>query len=125
MVLGLKGPDPAAVRAGQQFLGEGAWSDEALISRHQRLVGDSLGEGDGVVIVDGSGFPKQGRHSVGVAPQYCGALGNVANCQEGVFAAYASSKGYTFLTPLTAVLRKNCGCGLCSAKIRLSLEHPP
>ena len=97
MVLGLKGSDPAAVRAGQQLLGEGAWSDEAIISRHQHLVGDSLGEVDGVVIVDGSGFPKQGQHSVGVAPQYCGALGKVANCQEGVFAAYASSKGYTFL----------------------------
>jgi SRSO17 transposase len=97
MVLALKGPDPAAVRAGQQFLGEGAWSDESILARHQRLVGESLGQPDGVVIVDGSGFPKQGQHSVGVAPQYCGALGKVANCQEGVFAAYASSRGYTFL----------------------------
>lgn len=97
MVLALKGPDPAAVRAAQQFLGEGAWSDEAILTRHQRLVGESLGEADGIVIIDGSGFPKQGHHSVAVAPQYCNALGKVANCQEGVFAAYASSQGYTFL----------------------------
>jgi SRSO17 transposase len=55
MVLALKGADAAAVRAGQQFLGAGAWPDEAILARHQQLVGDSLGEPDGVVIVDGSG----------------------------------------------------------------------
>src|SRR5712691_10209971 len=97
MVVALKGPDLAAVRAGQQFLGEGAWEDGPILARHQRLVGENLGEVDGVVIMDGSGFPKQGTHSVGVAPQYCGALGKIANCQQGVFAAYASRKGYTFL----------------------------
>jgi SRSO17 transposase len=97
MVLALRGPDLAAVRAGQQFLGEGAWEDEPILVRHQQLVAESLGEADGVVIVDGSGFPKQGTHSVGVAPQYCGALGKIANCQQGVFAAYVSRKGYTFL----------------------------
>jgi SRSO17 transposase len=97
MVLALHGPDLAAVRAGQQFLGEGAWEDGPILARHQQLVAESLGEPDGVVIFDGSGFPKQGTHSVGVAPQYCGALGKIANCQQGVFAAYASRKGYTFL----------------------------
>jgi SRSO17 transposase len=97
MVLALRGPDLAAVRAGQQFLGEGAWEDAPILVRHQRLVAESLGEPDGVVIFDGSGFPKQGTHSVGVAPQYCGALGKIANCQQGVFAAYVSRQGYTFL----------------------------
>jgi SRSO17 transposase len=97
MVLALKGPDLAAVRAGQQFLGEGAWADGPILARHQQLVAESLGEPDGVVVFDGSGFPKQGTHSVGVAPQYCGALGKIANCQQGVFAAYVSRKGYTFL----------------------------
>lgn len=97
MVLALHGPDLAAVRAGQQFLGEGAWEDGPIRARHQELVAKSLGEPDGVVIFDGSGFPKQGTHSVGVARQYCGAVGKIANCQQGVFAAYASRKGYTFL----------------------------
>ena len=97
MVLALHGPDLAVVRAGQQFLGDGAWADEPILARHQRLVAESLGEPDGVVIFDGSGFPKQGTHSVGVAPQYCGALGKIANCQQGVFAAYTSRKGHTFL----------------------------
>jgi SRSO17 transposase len=97
MVLATRGPDPAAVRAGQQFLGQGAWDDTAILARHQGLVAESLGEPDGVVIFDGSGFPKQGTHSVGVARQYCGAVGKIANCQHGVFAAYASRQGYTFL----------------------------
>jgi SRSO17 transposase len=97
MVLATQGPDAAAVRAGQQFLGQGAWDDTAIVARHQRLVAESLGEPDGVVIFDGSGFPKQGTHSVGVARQYCGAVGKIANCQHGVFAAYVSRKGYTFL----------------------------
>jgi hypothetical protein len=63
----------------------------------QSLVAKWLGERDGVVIVDGSGFPKQGKHSIGVAYQYCGHLGKIANCQEGVFLAYTSRRGYSFL----------------------------
>jgi len=85
------------VRAMQQFLGEGAWDDRAILAAHQRLVAETLGEPDGIVIVDGSEFPKQGTASVGVARQYCGAQGKVANCQAGVFLAYASRKGYTLL----------------------------
>lgn len=85
------------VRAMQQFIGAGAWDDEAILKQHQRLVDESLGEPDGVLIVDDSGFPKQGSHSVGVKRQYCGVLGKVANCQVGVFVGYASSKGYTLV----------------------------
>lgn len=97
MVLALKGADRNAVRAGQHFIGAGNMDDEAMLQRHQALVAETLGDPDGVVIVDGSGFPKQGQHSVGVARQYCGVLGKVANCQEGVFAVYAGPQGYTFL----------------------------
>ena len=49
------------------------------------------------LILDGSGFPKQGGHSAGVAPQYCGALGKTANCQSGVFICYSSAKGHALL----------------------------
>ena len=97
IVLALLGPDPNAVRAAQQFIGQGEWEATALIQRYQELVAEWLGDPQGVVIIDGSGFPKQGHDSVGVAHQYCGALGKVANCQEGVFAVYVSPSGYTFL----------------------------
>ena len=94
MALALEGGD---VQAMQQFIGQGQWQDEALLQQHWRLVDETLGEADGVYIVDGSDFPKQGEHSVGVARQWCGRLGKVDNCQAGVFAAYASRKGYTLL----------------------------
>ena len=85
------------VRALQQFIGEGAWDDAAILAAHRRLVEETLGEEDGVLIVDGSDVPKRGRHSVGVAPQWCGATGKTDNCQAGVYLGYASRKGYTLL----------------------------
>jgi SRSO17 transposase len=100
MVLRLFGAGPDAdrrVRALQQFIGESPWDDQAILARHQSLVDESLGEDDGVFIVDGSDFPKQGKHSVGVARQWCGASGKKDNCQAGVFLGYASRKGYTLL----------------------------
>ena len=97
MLLDLVGPDRNAVRAMQEFMGAGQWAALELIRRHQEVVARSLGHSRGVVIVDGSGFPKQGEHSAGVARQYCGLLGKVANCQEGVFVVYTSPLGYTFL----------------------------
>jgi SRSO17 transposase len=97
MVLSLLGAKPNAIRGLQQFIGQGEWESEPLLLHLQELVSRWLGEEDGVVIVDGSGFPKQGKHSVGVAHQYCGVLGKIANCQEGVFLVYASRRGYTFV----------------------------
>src|SRR5260221_12916704 len=75
------------VRALQQFIGEGAWDDDALLIEHQRLVNETLGEEDGVFILDGSDFPKHGQHSAGVAPQWCGSTGKKDNCQAGAFLA--------------------------------------
>jgi SRSO17 transposase len=85
------------VRNMQQFIGEGAWDDATILEKHAALVAESLGEADGVLIVDGTDFPKKGKHSVGVARQYCGATGKVDNCQAAVFVAYASRHGHTLL----------------------------
>lgn len=79
-----------------------------------------LGEADGVALIDESGVVKQGEHSVGVAPQYCGAVGKVANCQNGVYLGYVSRKGYSLVNGKLFVpeewfdadhaeLRKKCG----------------
>jgi SRSO17 transposase len=97
MILALIGANPNAIRGLQQFIGQGAWTTAPFLERIQSRVAEWLGEADGIVIVDGSGFPKQGDHSVGVAWQYCGHLGKLANCQEGVFLVYASRQGYAFL----------------------------
>ena len=93
MVLKLQGPDRNAVRSLQQFVGESPWSDVPLLARLWAEVGATLGEEEGVLIVDGSDFRKQGRMSVGVALQWCGELGKRANCQVGVFVAYAGAQG--------------------------------
>jgi len=82
------------VQAMQQFISLGAWDDDAVLVQHQRLVAETLGDAEsGVLIVDGCDFPKQGTRSVGVARQYCGPLGKVANCQASVVACYASARG--------------------------------
>jgi SRSO17 transposase len=95
MALALAGGN---VQAMQQFISAGGWDDEAVLSTHQRLVADTLGDATtGVLILDGCDFPKQGAASVGVARQWCGALGKVANCQAGVLAAYAGAAGYTLV----------------------------
>ncbi len=95
MALALEGGD---VQAMQQFISEGAWDDEVILKTHQQLVAETLGDSQtGVLIIDGCDFPKQGKTSVGVARQYCGALGKVANCQASVVACYASDRGYTLV----------------------------
>lgn len=86
------------VQAMQQFISAGVWDDEAVLQRHQELVAETLGDAaTGVLILDGCDFPKQGTYSVGVARQWCGALGKVANCQASVVAGYASGRGYTLV----------------------------
>jgi len=94
MARALEGGD---VQAMQQFTSASPWDDHEIIRVHQREVGKILGQKDGMIIADGSDFPKQGENSVGVARQYCGALGKTANCQAGVFLAYASAHGHTLL----------------------------
>jgi SRSO17 transposase len=97
MVLALLGALPNAVRDLQRFMSQSAWDTRGPMTQLQARVAEWLGERDGIVIVDGSGFPKQGKHSVGVAYQYCGHLGKIANCQEGIYLGYVSRRGDSFL----------------------------
>jgi SRSO17 transposase len=83
------------VRDLQHFIGQSRWQTEAVVGIHQRLIAESLGETDGVVLIDESGGVKQGEDSVGVAAQYCGSVGKVANAQVGVYLGYASRQGYS------------------------------
>jgi len=81
------------VRAMQRLVSDALWDEAAMLDTSHRLVQDEMGEPDGVLSVDATGFAKKGQDSVGVARQYCGSLGQVDNCQVGVFAAYASRQG--------------------------------
>jgi SRSO17 transposase len=85
--------DGASPRVLQRFLTEARWDDAAVTRRLQQDLAPRLTHPDAVWAVDDSGFPKQGKKSVGVARQYCGALGKMANCQVGVFLAYLSPRG--------------------------------
>lgn len=85
MVLELFDATSAAVRGMQQFITKGTWEDSVVLNRHWQMVDDIIGCDDGVLIVDGSDFLKQGKESVGVKHQYCGEVGKTANCQAGVF----------------------------------------
>jgi SRSO17 transposase len=84
---------PVSARAFQRFLTEARWDDAAVIARLQEYLGPRLAHPLAVWVFDGSDFPKQGVKSVGVARQYCGALGKVANCQAGVFLAHVGPRG--------------------------------
>ena len=84
---------PGSARGMQRFLTDSPWDDEVIIGRLQEYLGTRLEQPEGVWVLDGSDFPKQGRKSVGVARQYCGRLGKVANCQAGMFLAYVSPLG--------------------------------
>jgi len=85
------------VRSLQYFVGQSQWETEPAIVIHQRLIGESLGEEDGVMLIDESSTVKQGCESVGVAAQYCGSVGKIANGQVGVYLGYASRKGYSLV----------------------------
>ena len=81
----------------QRVLDRYAWDAAAVRAALRRYVVAELGDPQGVLVVDETGFPKQGRHSVGVARQYCGTLGKIANCQIGVFLGYTTAHGHVGL----------------------------
>ncbi len=96
-LLGAAGAVDRRVRGLQDFIGAGGWDDAALLARHRRLVDETPGEAEGVLLVDGSDVPKQGTRSAGVARQWCGHTGKRDKCQAGVYLGYASTRGYTLL----------------------------
>ena len=81
----------------QQFLYRATWDPEAVRDDLRAYVVEHLGDPQGVLVVDETGFLKKGDRSVGVQPQYSGAAGRTANAQVGVFLTYAGPRGHTFL----------------------------
>lgn len=81
----------------QNFIGQSRWDHEPLLAELSQQVGAELGDEDAVLVLDPSGFPKKGTHSVGVERQWCGRLGKVDNCQIGVYLGYVSRVEHTLV----------------------------
>jgi len=81
----------------QSLLGRSSWSADALRDRVRDYTMAALGDTAGVLVVDETGFLKNGRHSVGVGRQYSSTAGRIENCQVGVFACYASRWGHALI----------------------------
>src|SRR5512144_801773 len=88
--------DPGPWRQ-QAVLGRSHWDADALRDVVRDGVVETLGSPDAVLVIDETGFLKQGKASCGVARQYTGSAGKITNCQIGVFAAYVSGHGHAFI----------------------------
>ena len=88
--------DPGPWRQ-QAILGRGRWDADALRDIVREYALEHLAADDAVLVVDETGFLKQGKASCGVARQYTGSAGKITNCQIGVFAAYVSRHGHAFI----------------------------
>src|SRR4051794_5439196 len=88
--------DPGPWRQ-QAVLGRSRWDADALRDLVRDYALASLAVPDAVLVVDETGFLKQGTSSCGVQRQYTGSAGKITNCQIGVFAAYVSDRGHAFI----------------------------
>src|SRR5215831_8034848 len=88
--------DPGPWRQ-QAILGRGRWDADALRDVAREYALEALCDGDAVLVIDETGFLKQGKASCGVARQYTGSAGKITNCQIGVFATYVSRHGHAFI----------------------------
>ena len=81
----------------QAILGRGRWDADGLRDIVREYVVEHIATDDAVLVIDETGFLKQGKASCGVARQYTGSAGKITNCQIGVFAAYVSARGHAFI----------------------------
>jgi len=78
----------------QQFVGQSTWDEQAVWGRYRSVMAERFASPAGIFVIDDTSFPKQGKHSVGVQRQYCGAQGKRANCQVAPSVHYVGPKGH-------------------------------
>lgn len=88
--------DPGPWRQ-QAILGRASWDADALRDIVRDYALEALADPEAVLVIDETGFLKQGHASCGVARQYTGSADKIANCQIGVFASYVSRHGHAFM----------------------------
>lgn len=88
--------DPGPWRQ-QAILGRGRWEADELRDIVREYALEALADEEAVLVIDETGFLKQGKTSCGVARQYTGSAGKITNCQIGVFASYVSRHGHAFI----------------------------
>ena len=111
--------DPGPWRQ-QAILGRGRWEADAPRGVVRDHAVEVLADADAVLVVDETGFLKQGKSSCGVARQYTGSAGKITNCQIGVFAAYVSRHGHAFIDRALYVPK-----GWAKDPARLAAAHVP
>lgn len=113
----------------QAFVGQSKWQHQALLDELAIQVAEEIGEADAVLVFDPSGFPKSGKHSVGVQRQWCGRLGKIDNCQVAVYLGYVSRVEQALVNERLylpeewakdRVRRRKCGV---PAKVRFRTRH--
>lgn len=77
----------------QQFVNQSGWDHQAVLRTYRRVLADAFADLAGVLVIDDTGFPKKGTHSVGVGRQYSGTLGKRDTCQVAVSVQYAAPRG--------------------------------
>jgi SRSO17 transposase len=88
--LAVKDPEQAL----QQFVNQSPWDEQRVLKRYRAVMARAFADPGGIFVIDDTSFPKQGKHSVGVQRQYCGALGKKANCQCAVSVHYVAPEGH-------------------------------
>jgi SRSO17 transposase len=81
----------------QRLLSNAVWDTDGVRDDLRRYVVEQLGSHGAVIVVDETCFPKRGAKSAGVQEQYCGATGQVENCQVGVFLSYVTASGHALI----------------------------
>jgi SRSO17 transposase len=81
----------------QRLLSTATWDADGVRDDLQEYIVEEIGESDGILVIDETGFLKKGQHSVGVKRQYSGTAGRIENCQIGVFLSYTSEKGHALI----------------------------
>ena len=111
--------DPGPWRQ-QAILGRGRWNADALRDMVRDYALETLADEDAVLVIDETGFLKQGKASCGVARQYTGSAGKITNCQIGVFASYVSRHGHAFIDRALYLPQE-----WTDARARLKAAHVP